>query len=109
MLIAFGSVMLLYTILGFAMAILTSQMMAILQCHETGARLEEQSRPGVRWHGILSILGYHPRNPHLWLEIVRASDLPIHALKKQRELRIVFAGLIVAFATLGGLILFGSW
>lgn len=82
MLIAFGSVMLLYVILGFAMSILTSQMMVILQGDEAGARLEKQSKPRVRWYGILSMMGYHPLNPRLWFEIVRASDLPTDALRE---------------------------
>jgi hypothetical protein len=107
-LIAFGSLMLLYVILGFAMAILTSQMMVILQGDEAGARLEKQSKPRVRWYGILSMMGYHPLNPSLWFEIVRASDLPSNALKKQREMRIVFAALIAALATLGILMIFGG-
>lgn len=106
MLIAFGSVMLLYVILGFSMAILTSQMMVILQGDETGARLEKQSKPRVRWYGVLSMMGYHPLNPRLWFEIVRASDLPTDALNKQRQMRLVFAALIAAFATLGILMIF---
>lgn len=106
--IAFGSLMLLYIILAFAMSILTSQMMVILQGHEAGVRLEAQSKPRVRWYGILSMMGYNPLNPYLWFEVVRASDLPAGALKKQGEMRIVFIGLIVTMAIFGGLLLFGG-
>jgi hypothetical protein len=104
LLIAFGCAVLVYVILGFAMAILTSQMMALLQGDDAGARLETQSQPTLRWWGVQSMMGYHPLNPRIWFEIVRARDLPARARKKQREMRIAFAALIASFVILGVLL-----
>jgi hypothetical protein len=103
--IVFGCVLVIYVVLGFAMAILASQMMALLQDNEIAARLEKQSKPRVRWYGVHSIMGYHPLNPRLWFDIVMAPDLPQHALNKQRQMRVVFAAETAAFICLGALVL----
>lgn len=100
LLIAFGCAMLIYVVLAFALAILASQMMALLQGDEEGARLERQAAPTLRWYGVQSMMGYHPLNPRLWFDIVRASNLPERARNKQWQIRFVFVALIVAIVVL---------
>ncbi len=94
---------LLVAALAFAMAVLASQVMVVVQGKEAGARLEYGARAKLRGPGVQSILLYHPLNPHLWFEIVRARDLPWEAENKQRLMRILFGCLIIAVPTLGGL------
>ena len=104
LLMAFGCAILVYVVSGFAMAILTSQIMALLQGSEVAARLEEQSKPKVRWYGLQSMMGYHPLNPRVWFDIVRASDLPTHVRDKQRQMQVALAALIFAFLSSGAII-----
>ena len=94
---------LLVSALAFAMAILASQVMVVVQGREVGVRVEYCARAKLQWFGGQSMLGYHPLNPRLWFKIVRARDLPWNAENKQRLMRILFGALIIAVLVLGGL------
>jgi hypothetical protein len=89
--------------LAFAMAILASRVVAVVQGKDPGVRLESNTAAKPQWFGVRSMLGYHPLSPRLWFEIVRARDLPWDAENKQRLMRILFGVLIVALLGLGGL------
>ncbi len=89
--------------LGFAMAMLAWQVIAIVQGNEVSVQPENGSRAKQRWFVSQSMLRYHLLDPRLWFEIVRARDLPWNAEHKQRLMRILLGALIVALLGMGGL------
>jgi hypothetical protein len=86
-----------YTILGFAAAIITSQIMAIVHGTPVQAALEERCTQS--WYRPESFLGYHPLNHRTWFAMVNYPAMPLEALSRQRTLRLIVGlqlGVVVA-------------
>lgn len=82
-----------YTVLGFAAAIITSQIMAIVHGTPVQAALEDRCQQS--WYRVESFLGYHPLNHRVWFTMANHPAMPLEALSKQRTLRLI-VGLQVA-------------
>jgi hypothetical protein len=84
-----------YTALGFAAAIVSSQIMAIVHGTPVEAALADRCKQS--WHRLESFLGYHPLNHRTWFAMVSYRAMPPEALAKQRTLRVILALQLVAF------------